>query len=170
MNQNKQCYYFAYGSNMSIARIQHRIPRATRISSASLAGYELKFHKAGDDGSGKCDAYQHQEATKLIGVLYALRESDINSLDRIEGIGVGYNKRTVTVNLTKTQSVEAYMYVATKIDNTILPYDWYVRHVLCGAHENNLPQWYIEQKILSIDTKPDPDKQRMHRELAIYKE
>jgi len=37
--------YFAYGSNMSLARLRRRVPSARRIAVATLPGYRLRFHK-----------------------------------------------------------------------------------------------------------------------------
>ena len=44
--------YFAYGSNMSIARLSERAPSAEVIGVARLRSHVLRFHKVGTDGSG----------------------------------------------------------------------------------------------------------------------
>ncbi|WP_372836144.1 SufD family Fe-S cluster assembly protein, partial [Pontibacterium sp.] len=42
-------YYFAYGSNMSLKRLQARVPSAMPLCSATLTRYQLRFHKSGKD-------------------------------------------------------------------------------------------------------------------------
>lgn len=44
---------FAYGSNMPTARIRARCPSAVAMGVAELRGYELRWHKISNDGSGK---------------------------------------------------------------------------------------------------------------------
>ena len=48
--------YFAYGSNLSSARMAARVPSARVVARAQLPGHALRFHKVGRDGSAKCDA------------------------------------------------------------------------------------------------------------------
>lgn len=57
--------YFAYGSNMSLLRLWQRVPSAVRIGVFTLQGHQLRFHKLGKDGSGKCDAYQTNNTLDL---------------------------------------------------------------------------------------------------------
>ncbi|TNF88372.1 MAG: gamma-glutamylcyclotransferase, partial [Gammaproteobacteria bacterium] len=40
-------YYFAYGSNMSPARLQARVPSARPLGVYRLKGHRLSFHKRG---------------------------------------------------------------------------------------------------------------------------
>ncbi len=62
--------YFAYGSNMSISRLRERVPSAVRLGIFFLEGHRLCFHKASEDGSAKCDAYQTNNPNdEVIGAL-----------------------------------------------------------------------------------------------------
>jgi hypothetical protein len=45
-------YYFAYGSNMSPARLKKRAPSSLAIGIAQLAKHALHFHKRSKDGVG----------------------------------------------------------------------------------------------------------------------
>lgn len=47
---------FSYGYNMSLARLQDRLPLARFVAIATLPAQRLQFHKVSRDGSGKCDA------------------------------------------------------------------------------------------------------------------
>ena len=160
--------YFAYGSNMSSRRLQQRVPQVRRLDNAVLAGYRLCFHKIGDDGSAKCDAfYTGAAADVLYGVLYHIEPADKTLLDRIEGLGAGYDIKEVAVEGSVLGGVSALTYVATHIDASMQPYGWYKQHVLVGAREAALPTDYIEA-IAGHPHRDDHDTLRHQRESAIH--
>lgn len=158
--------YFAYGSNMLKKRISTRIPVKSRLGIGKLDGYKLAFHKASKDGSGKCDIVKSQDGV-VYGVLYEIDTIDKSVLDRIEGLHLGYNEMLVTIATETGESKKATTYFATKIDNTLKPYSWYLKHVLEGAIEANLPSVYISE-LKKIDTIKDPDSVREKEQLSIY--
>jgi gamma-glutamylcyclotransferase len=47
--------YFAYGSNLDLARMRARAPAVGLIGPALLQGMRLAFDKRGGDGSGKAN-------------------------------------------------------------------------------------------------------------------
>ena len=47
--------YFAFGSNLSSARLFERIPAASVHCVATLHSHRLRWHKKSQDRSGKCD-------------------------------------------------------------------------------------------------------------------
>ena len=49
----------------------------------------------------------------------------------------------------------------------MLPYSWYLNHVLIGAREACLPDSYIET-IAEVSTMEDQDPGRSRRELSIH--
>jgi len=162
-------YYFAYGSNMSTARLTARVPSAKVIGTCTLAQHDLRFHKASHDGSGKCDAhYTGEGSDKIYGVLFAINPAEKPDLDWVEGVGKGYDIKDVVITDGSGQTFTAFTYVATDIDATLLPYYWYRNHVLIGAKEANLPSSYIDRKISSINAIDDPDLERNAREFAIH--
>ena len=161
--------YFAYGSNMSQARIRARIPGARFVAVAILPEHRLTFCKPGRDGSGKCDAlFTGQKVDCVIGVLYRIDQSEKTILDRIEGLGVDYHDKTVTLTTVTGEPLTAYLYVATDMEPGLKPYHWYKRHVLSGAEQAGLPADYLARidRIESID---DPDPARAEREQQIYR-
>ena len=161
--------YFAYGSNMSLARLKARIPSAEPLGHHMLTGFDLRFHKIGQDQSGKCDAFFTGNSDDVIhGALYRLPSSDKKLLDRIEGVGNGYENRAVTVTTDSGVLIVASTYVATQIDSDLKPFSWYVNHVLVGAKELGLPEYYIQQKIASIPFDEDPDRERDSHQRAIH--
>lgn len=161
--------YFAYGSNMSLARIRQRIPGAVRDGVFRLAQHTLRFHKVGYlDGSAKCDAfYTGKPADQVIGALFDISASDKSTLDKIEGVGFGYQDKIVPVTDNLGTSVLAVTYVATSIDSSLQPFSWYLNHVMRGAKESGLPADYIAA-IAATPCIDDPDKTRDALERAIY--
>lgn len=162
-------YYFAYGSNMSTSRLQKRVPSAMALGCYALSGHDLRFHKSSKDGSGKCDAYSTKNELDIIyGVLFKIDPKEMPALDKAEGLGLGYDQKEITVTDSDGSLVTAVTYVATNIDNNKKPYSWYVNHVLVGAKEASLPLKYIEEKIASIDSIEDSDKERDMKQRAIH--
>ncbi|MEO6203549.1 MAG: gamma-glutamylcyclotransferase family protein [Nitrospirales bacterium] len=149
-------YCFAYGSNMSLARLRGRAPSVQFVAVATLVGHRLAFHKVSKDRSGKCDAqYTGSPEDKVIGVVFEVSESEKLSLDKAEGLGTGYDEKHVEVVTSERRTLDAQMYFATHIDPSLKPYHWYKKHVLVGAQENNLPPGYIAQ-IGAVESKNGP--------------
>ncbi|WDE14295.1 gamma-glutamylcyclotransferase family protein [Thalassomonas haliotis] len=161
--------YFAYGSNMSLRRLQQRTPGAASIGLFALTGHDLRFHKAGQDGSAKCDAFYTGSASDCIyGVLFELAPQEKRLLDRVEGLGAGYDEKWVSVVNNTGFVADAALYYATDIDTRLKPFSWYKEHVLIGARESKLAFDYI-LKIIRVESIEDPDRKRWARQRAIYK-
>lgn len=163
--------YFAYGSNMSKKRLGARVPSAGFLSVATLSMHELRFHKVSHvDGSAKCDAFETgDEADRVIGVVFDIAVAEEKqTLDRIEGLGAGYDEKVVTVIPPSGEAVAATLYYATETDAALKPYHWYKEHVLAGAAENGLPDAYI-RSFIDIESIPDHDTERHEKEMAIYR-
>ena len=161
--------YFAYGSNMHSQRLGRRLGRIGRLGVYALAEHLLRFHKVGKDGSGKCDAFHTGKAADAVwGVLYEIDMGDEATLDRIEGLGVGYHKAQVRLADAAGASAAAFTYRAIRINATLRPFAWYKRHVLEGAREAGLPADYIAA-IAGQAAIEDPCAARANAELAIHR-
>jgi gamma-glutamylcyclotransferase len=161
--------YFAYGSNMSVARLQDRLRIGGVLGVGTLYETTLRWHKRSIDGSGKCDAFATgNSADKIIGVVYQIEDSQKPRLDRAEGLGKGYTDRIAQVRLGD-RIVAAVLYVADPdfIDSSLKPYDWYKEHVVRGAEEHGLPEEYLTQ-IRAVSAIPDPKPERARTERALY--
>ena len=53
----EKLYYFAYGSNLHPKRLKDpkRAPSAELVTTGTVTGYCLKWHKESSDGSSKCN-------------------------------------------------------------------------------------------------------------------
>ncbi|PSJ44476.1 gamma-glutamylcyclotransferase [Zobellella endophytica] len=162
-------HYFAYGSNMSLARLCARVPGARPLGRFRLAGHRLCFHKVGRDGSGKCDAAETgNPADGVHGVVFALPPGGKARLDEVEGRGQGYGDKWVWVEDAGGRRWRAFTYYATRRDPGLRPYCWYLHHVLVGAREAALPADYIGA-LEAVACRPDPDPGRNAEEGAIYR-
>ena len=161
--------YFAYDSNMSISRLKQRVPSAEALGCHALKKHDLRFHKSGKDGSGKCNVlYTGDDRDIVFGVLFEISRSEKASLDKAEGLGNGYDEKSVAVLATDGCWIEATTYIATIIDEHLKPYSWYLDHVLVGAGEALLPEEYVQRKISEIESTHDTDKERNARERAVH--
>jgi hypothetical protein len=172
--------YFAYGSNMLAARLRERTPSARRVAVARLPGHALRWHKAGRDGSGKCDVVAVADAAACVhGVLHEIARAEKAQLDQAEALGVGYDEQRVQVHALDADLprdpgatmagdgggwtvVSACLYVARQVDVDLLPYDWYRDLVVAGAREHALPPDYVAQ-LAAVPARPDPDPERALR-------
>jgi hypothetical protein len=162
--------YFSYGSNMSSKRLLSRVPSAKFVTTAVLPGHKLHFHKRSQDGSAKCDAFETQDNEHAVhGVVYDIAESHKARLDHIEGLGVGYEEKTVDLIASSGELLTAYTYYAIFLDRALKPYHWYKNHVISGALEYDLPGTYID-KLRVIESIQDPNPQRHTIEMAIYRD
>ncbi|WP_291013006.1 gamma-glutamylcyclotransferase family protein [Hydrogenophaga sp.] len=159
--------YFAYGSNMSAPRLRTRTPSAEPIGTAELRGFRLVFDKWGRDGSAKADCERTDAPDQVVhGGLFRIHAVDRPAMDRAEGLGQGYDACEVALK-TERGAVTAWTYVATDKRPGLLPYSWYLQHVLIGAKAWRLPHRYIAS-IASLPTVADPDTARHAMELSIY--
>ncbi|SEK16225.1 MULTISPECIES: gamma-glutamylcyclotransferase family protein [unclassified Variovorax] len=164
--------YFAYGSNMSsrCLRAANRAPSALVICSASLAGYRLVFEKVSKDGSSKADCrHTGDPHDQVYGALFSIAETDAAALDLAEGAlgsNPGYRRAEAEV-MTSGGPQRARTYFAVQKREGLLPYPWYVQHVLAGAMEFALPSEYVE-RIERQETMPDADANRSDTEFAVY--
>ena len=160
--------YFAYGSNMSTARLRERMPSCKPLSIATLPGHALHFHKRSADKSGKCNAFASGNDNSVIGVLFSFDPAERAKLDKAEGVGIGYEHAMVTVINDKGRRRKVLTYLATPgyIDDSIKPYSWYKDFVLAGGREHGLPPEYIAEYIQSVEAIEDANKTRDKKQRA----
>ncbi|GAA5510383.1 hypothetical protein Rcae01_05891 [Novipirellula caenicola] len=129
---------------MSTSRLRARCPSATVLGVGFVRGRTLRFHKRGMDGTGKANAFAtHDHSDILWGVIYETLLSEKEELDRCESLGVGYEHATVEVHVeNRTVTTFLYQAITDRIDDSLVPADWYHDHVIKGAIEHGLPTEY----------------------------
>lgn len=155
-------YYLAYGSNLHPIRLTERIASTKLVGTATLPGYQLFFHKRGQDSSGKCNILQtNNESHAVHTAIFSIDSEHKAILDQFEG--PGYESREITV-VCDDKELNCFAYFAndSHIEDDIAPYHWYKEIVELGAKYHNFPSKYIT-KIASINSKQDPDEIRREK-------
>ena len=151
---------FSYGSNLLGRRMTQRVPSARPVETAVLRGFELRWHKVGQDGSAKCDIVASAAPGGLVhGVVYELAAAEKHFLDAAEGLGRGYEEMQVGLETASGAHIHAWTYYATDKDADLLPFTWYKALVLAGALERGLPSDYID-RLRAVAAIEDPDPRR----------
>jgi gamma-glutamylcyclotransferase len=142
--------YFAYGSNLSPARMRKRVASAEAQGPARLCGFRLCLDKRGSDGSGKANL--REDATRCVwGALYRLDASEWSRLDRFEP---GYERIRVGVLWRGTTCV-AQTYLSHHLTPDPVPFTRYKRLLVEGARAHGLPpEWIAELE--ALPERPDP--------------
>jgi hypothetical protein len=157
--------YFAYGSNMLTEWLRARCPSAKEIGVAVVSGYALEFSKRSRDGSGKATIVRSNKSEEhVFGVVFEVAISQRPALDKVEGVGSGYDR--INDLLARLQQgremLRAATYIATDVDRTLQPYDWYRALVIAGALQHTLPTEWIGM-LEQVTPVPDPDAKRKNR-------
>ena len=147
--------YIAYGSNLHPLRLRRRGVQAELLGSDRIDGHALHFHKRGRDASGKCNILDPGDGVYV--AVYEISVAEKQRLDRIEGVGRGYQSSSITLR----DYGECYTYIAEQghIDNGLAPFDWYREMVIAGCRFHGFPDSYVDE-ITSISTISDPDSER----------
>lgn len=150
---------FAYGSNMLTRRLQERAPSAVPVATGIVRGHALRWHKVGQDLSGKCDIFATGNDEDVVhGVVYRLLAHDKPALDAAEGLGAGYDEKEVEIE-TDNGPLRARVYYATRIDPGAVPFAWYKALVVAGAQQHALPPAYVA-RLRAVTAAADPDHAR----------
>lgn len=133
-------WYFAYGSNMNVARLldgrlaQKGVTMGARIG-GRLDGWRLAFNKVArtPPGAGAGNIVPAPDGI-VHGTLNALPDAGFDVLDVWEGVAGGhYERRTLPVVRSDTgETVEAIAYVALKVGEGLRPTRDYLGHLLAG--------------------------------------
>jgi len=161
----KTLHYLAYGSNLHPRRLQQRVPSARVIGTVGLMGWQLKFHKRGQDASAKCNIIQTGKTADVVyGAIYAIQASEKNELDKVEGLNAGYSLAHIEI----AEVGIAFYYVADEkyIDSDLLPFDWYKELVVAGGRFHAFPETYLAQ-INNVNAIPDFDTARQQQYMTI---
>ena len=158
--------YFAYGSNLCLARLQGRVKSAQFLEVAKIEGRCLEFYKRSKDKSGKATLVV-KEGSVVYGALFSLEDEDIGGLRDAEGYPDHYGEEPVTVVALSGAKDTAMIYIGQKkyYDESQVPYDWYVDLIRFGGRRLGLPEDYIS-RFDSVKTKTDPNGARSERERA----
>jgi hypothetical protein len=132
------------------------------MGKATVAGRALRFHKRGNDGSGKCNVIP--AGGEIYVAVYEIAAHQKPKLDEVESLGTGYRIETLEV----ADYGECFTYVAnaTHIDESLKPFSWYKGLVIVGCEHLRFPRHYLE-KIAAVESWEDPDRERHAQQMMI---
>ena len=125
--------YAAYGSNMNLAQMQKRCPKAQVIGKGELRGYKLTFR-----GAGYANIEVSDHGSVPI-VLWEITTECERELDRYEGFPRLYTKELVSIATVDGEKT-AMLYVMTKQyqDMPALPSEHYFEIIRQGYQDNEI--------------------------------
>ena len=140
--------YFAFGSNLKGRRLQINCPSAQFLCNAKLANHELAFVGFSKTWGGASATIRHSNAadSSVWGAVWRIHLKQMGALDEQECIHLGiYNKITVTVTNQEGKELQCVTYARPEDIPLGPPSPQYLKVVLEGAEESQLPQEYIEE-------------------------
>lgn len=132
--------YFAYGSNMSSARLRRRVGNVHIVGVGRLSGYVHRFDKCGADGTAKGNIVVSPRA-RVLGVLYRIDVQQLETLSEFEG---GYRRVELQVHHDRAQ-VAAVSFAAIAPVTGLTPTREYLGHYRRGLREHGLPDHYARE-------------------------
>jgi gamma-glutamylcyclotransferase (GGCT)/AIG2-like uncharacterized protein YtfP len=141
--------YFAYGSNLSQARMAARVPSARALGSACLSGFRLTLDKRRADGSGKANLRAAQDE-RVYGAVYQISAVHWEALDACEP---GYRRMSAAVMATGSP-LEVWTYISGDLTPDPVAFEWYKRLIVAGAAEHALPRSW-QQWLQTLPARPD---------------
>lgn len=154
-------HYLAYGSNLHPLRLALRVPNSRLVGTVRLDGYRLTFHKRSTDGSSKCNLdFTDKSEHVAHAAVFEVPEDEVSHLDTAEGLGAGYYKQQMTINVNG-EPLLVFVYLASQshLVADLEPYHWYKGFVLAGARKHQFPDAYLQQ-IAAVTSKSDPKESR----------
>lgn len=78
--------------------------------------------------------------------MFEINEAELNSLDKAEGAGFGYERHDSfsVLRTNDSQTATAVTYIANEPQPELRPFDWYLALEVAGALEHNLEQYHVD--------------------------
>lgn len=146
--------YFAYGSNLNVAQMQHRCPGHVVVGMGALRDHRLAFPITSHDWGGGVASVVPSHGAVVWGMVYELTDEHLAALDGFEGYQGPddqhnlYDRHAVFVDLTRPDDgsiprrVRAACYFA-RPSNPAPPSRRYLEAILAGARHHRLPDEYV---------------------------
>jgi gamma-glutamylcyclotransferase (GGCT)/AIG2-like uncharacterized protein YtfP len=148
-------HYFAFGSNLNPEQMAARCPGHEVVGMAALRDHRLDFPVHSRDWDGGVAGVHVAHGDIVWGIVYALNDVHIASLDGYEGYhGAGdprnlYERERIWVDLTRPDDgsiprrLRAEIYVVANLASPAPPSRRYLDTILAGARHHHLPEEYI---------------------------
>lgn len=138
LNDDKNIFYFAYGSNMDLGRMTARCGENNFVGFQSyLNDFQFYFYNRG---------YANIKPVKssiVQGVLYKINKKCLDSLDIVEGYPNMYQRQIVKIK-NSFGAYDAQVYIVENDNTTGHPTEEYFNTVIDGAIQYGLPNDYTQ--------------------------
>ncbi len=139
--------YFAYGSNLSEARLHENCPSARLEAIARLPGYRLAFTRRSERWGGGVADVRPEAGAEVRGIVWRIADPDGDALDRQEGVHATPPRyRRIEVAVTNEAGAVldclAYQVVEPQAEH-IAPSMAYLATMLRGGRAAGLPRAYL---------------------------
>ncbi|XP_067417919.1 gamma-glutamylcyclotransferase isoform X2 [Emydura macquarii macquarii] len=147
--------YFAYGSNLLRERIQMQNPSAVFFAVANLQDFKLVFGshqgRPSSNWHGSTATIVQSPGDEVWGIVWKMNTSNLNSLDKQEGVEDGIYV-PIEVNI-HTQEGKVLTCRSYQMNDCVcdLPSPHYKKVICMGAKQNGLPIVY-QKKLEAIET------------------
>ncbi|GJQ84399.1 hypothetical protein Trydic_g3874 [Trypoxylus dichotomus] len=147
--------YFAYGSNLLAKRLRLNNPSATRNGIGKLEDYEIDFASFSNRWRGAVATITAKQGKHVWGAIWELDIEHLKTLDEQEGVPKGiYFGMDVDIIVDNENKQRCRVYKLTQEAEVIQniedlpenrrPSPAYLKIILLGAGESNLPADYVE--------------------------
>ncbi|WP_120633503.1 gamma-glutamylcyclotransferase family protein [Ruegeria sp. EL01] len=134
--------YFAYGTLLDVEGMQKYAPSAKPLGIMKLMGYRMGFGACGRDGVTGCTLDVAPDEV-MYGIQYELSKEDMDKLDDAAVADDMWARKDVTLIDEGGNEVQSVTYEIPGLTRIIAPSDDYVRPILKGLDELDLPKSYV---------------------------
>ena len=150
---------FQYGSNLSVARLNHadRLNGDAKLVAVAQTAehFELTFNVwSVTNNCAAADIVPSSSGRRIYGALYSVPDHLLSrdsaeahgrrSLDAIEGEGKNYVRSAIKLAKTDGEELEAITYVVKSRKSGLKTSAAYVRHIFDGLSEHGIPVEYCQ--------------------------
>jgi gamma-glutamylcyclotransferase (GGCT)/AIG2-like uncharacterized protein YtfP len=134
--------YAAYGGNMDPALMAERCPHSPQQGTGWLEGWRLTFGGEDIGWEGPLATVVEDVAERVFVVLYEISHLDERSLDRWDGVTLGYFRKTRVRVETLDGDTPAWLYVLNAYEGG-LPSERYLAMLADAAEKAGAPADYV---------------------------
>jgi gamma-glutamylcyclotransferase (GGCT)/AIG2-like uncharacterized protein YtfP len=135
--------YAAYGGNMDPALMAERCPHSPQRGTGWLEGWRLTFGGEDIGWEGPLATVVEDVAERVFVVLYEISHLDERSLDRWDGVTLGYFRKTRVRVETLDGDAAAWLYVLNAYEGG-LPSERYLGMLADAADKAGAPADYVD--------------------------
>lgn len=165
-------YYFGYGSNLSVVSLRAKGVDPLSSEPAVLSGWRLVFDIPDffriEGGTGNI---RPERGHAVHGVVHACRDADLATLDKLEALGVTYERVEASVVTYGGRRLRAFVYVGLPecVGEEDKPSERYRNILVAGATDVRLQPDYIEWlKSIPTIAPANPPPFRIPSDLPVF--